>query len=87
MAERLNAMKGVRCPPADGAFYLFPNISGTGLSSEDFSWRLLEEAKVATVPGSPFGRSGKGYIRIACTQSQDTLMRAMDAIEKFIDTL
>lgn len=87
VAERLNAMKGVRCPPADGAFYLFPNISGTGLSSEDFSWRLLEEAKVATVPGSPFGRSGKGYIRIACTQSQDTLMRAMDAIEKFIDTL
>ncbi len=87
VADRLNAMKGVRCHPAEGAFYLFPNISGTGLSSEDFSWRLLEEARVATIPGNAFGKSGEGYVRIACTQSRDTLMRAMDAVEKFVNAL
>lgn len=87
VAERLNSMKGIRCHRAEGAFYLFPNISGTGLSSEDFSWRLLESAKVATIPGSAFGRSGEGYVRIACTQSRDTLMRAMDALEGFVKAL
>lgn len=87
VAERLNSMKGIRCHRAEGAFYLFPNISGTGLSSEDFSWRLLESAKVATIPGNAFGRSGEGYVRIACTQSRDTLMRAMDALEGFVKAL
>ncbi len=81
---RLNAMKGVKCHPAEGAFYLFPDISGTGLTSEEFTWRLLNESHVAVLPGSAFGQTGEGYIRIACTQSMDTLMKAMDGIEKFL---
>ena len=80
---RLNAMKGVKCHPAEGAFYLFPSIKGTGLSSEDFAWRLLREAKVGALPGDAFGAAGEGYIRIACTQSQETLMAAMDKMEEF----
>ena len=84
---RLNAMKGVKCHPAEGAFYLFPDISGTGLTSEDFTWRLLNEEHVAVLPGSAFGSTGEGYIRIACTQSMDTLMKAMDGIEKFINVI
>ena len=84
---RLNAMKGVECHPAEGAFYLFPNIAGTGLSSEEFAWRLLREAKVGALPGDAFGATGEGYIRIACTQSQETLMEAMDKMEQFTAAL
>lgn len=84
---RLNKMKGVSCAPAEGAFYLFPNIKGTGFSSEDFIWKLLENAHVATIPGAAFGESGEGYIRVACTQSMDTLTEAMDRMEKFLKGL
>ena len=84
---RLNAMKGVRCRSAAGAFYLFPDISGTGLSSEEFSLRALREARVGLLPGDAFGESGEGYVRIACTQAMDSLMRAMDALERFTDAL
>ena len=87
VVERLNAMKGIKCPPAEGAFYLFPNVSGTGLSSEEFTWRLLQEAGVAVLPGSAFGATGEGYVRIACTQSQETLMAAMDRMEMFTQKL
>lgn len=84
VAGRLNAMKGVSCASAEGAFYLFPNIKGTGFSSEEIAWKLLENARVATIPGSAFGSSGEGYIRIACTQSLETLRRAMDSVEAFL---
>ncbi len=80
---RLNNMKGVKCYPAQGAFYLFPDISGTGLSSEEFTWQLLNEAKVAVLPGSAFGQTGEGYLRIACTQSIETLIESMDRMEEF----
>lgn len=83
VASRLNAMKGVKCHSAEGAFYLFPDITGTGLTSEDFTWQLLNEAKVAVLPGSAFGRTGEGYIRIACTQSMETLAEAMNKMEEF----
>ena len=81
--KRLNAMKGVKCHPAEGAFYLFPDISGTGMTSEDFTWRLLNDAKVAVLPGNAFGSSGEGYLRIACTQSMEVLMMSMDRMEEF----
>jgi aspartate/methionine/tyrosine aminotransferase len=84
VAGRLNAMKGVSCAPAEGAFYLFPNIKGTGLDSEKFVWDLLEKSRVATIPGSAFGASGEGYIRIACTQSMEILKQAMDKMEDFL---
>jgi aspartate/methionine/tyrosine aminotransferase len=84
VAGRLNKMKGVSCAPAEGAFYLFPNIKGTGFKSEDFVWSLLEKSRVATIPGSAFGESGEGYIRIACTQSTEVLKQAMDKMEDFL---
>ncbi|MBQ3653431.1 MAG: pyridoxal phosphate-dependent aminotransferase [Synergistaceae bacterium] len=80
---RLNLMKGVKCHAAEGAFYLFPSISGTGLTSEEFTWRLLNEAHVAVLPGSAFGETGEGYIRIACTQSMEALRESMDKMEEF----
>ena len=87
VAKRLNSMKGVKCHDAEGAFYLFPDISGTGLTSEEFTWKLLNEAKVAVLPGSAFGESGEGYVRIACTQSMETLIKSMDAMQDFCGKL
>ena len=83
VVDRLNAMKGVRCASPEGAFYLFPDISGTGLTSEEFTWQLLNEAKVAVLPGSAFGQTGEGYLRIACTQSMETLIESMYRMEEF----
>jgi aspartate/methionine/tyrosine aminotransferase len=82
---RLNKMKGVTCASPEGAFYLFPNIKGTGQTSEGFVWKLLENAKVGTIPGNAFGASGEGYIRIACTQSTEVLNKAMDRMETFLE--
>ena len=87
VAERLNAMKGVKCAPAQGAFYLFPDISGTGLDSETFTWELLNHAHVAVLPGSAFGATGEGYLRLACTQSMETLSKSMDKMEEFCRSL
>ena len=87
VASKLNAMKGVKCQTPEGAFYLFPDISGTGLNSEEFTWRLLNESKVAVIPGSAFGRTGEGYIRIACTQSMETLTESMNRMEEFCGRL
>jgi len=83
VAGRLNNMKNITCAQAEGAFYLFPNIKKTGLKSEEFVWKLLESARVATIPGSAFGGSGEGYVRIACTRSMDVLTQAMDRMEAF----
>ena len=83
VSSKLNSMKGVKCHPAEGAFYLFPDISGTGLTSEEFTWQLLNTAKVAVIPGSAFGSTGEGYIRIACTQSMETLTESMEKMEEF----
>lgn len=87
VAKRLNAMKGVRCAEPEGAFYLFPDIRGTGADSERFAWGLLEKGRVATLPGSAFGACGEGYVRIACTRSMEMLEKGMDRMEEFVKSL
>jgi len=87
VAARLNKMKNITCAQAEGAFYLFPSIKGTGLKSEDFVWSLLENSLVATIPGSAFGSSGEGYVRIACTGSMNVLTQAMDRMEAFCNSI
>ncbi|MDE6036203.1 MAG: aminotransferase class I/II-fold pyridoxal phosphate-dependent enzyme [Ruminococcus sp.] len=78
---------GLTCFNPEGAFYAFPCIKSTGLSSEDFCERLLYEEKVAVVPGSAFGDSGEGYIRISYAYSLKHLMEAMKRIENFLEKL
>ncbi len=78
---------GLTCFSPEGAFYVFPCIKSTGLSSEEFCERLLFEEKVAVVPGSAFGDSGEGYIRISYAYSLKHLMEAISRIEKFINSL
>lgn len=70
-----------------GAFYVFPNIQEFGMSSEEFATRLLEEEKVAVVPGSAFGESGEGYIRISYAYSLDDLKEALGRVGRFIDRM
>ncbi|MFV2063537.1 MAG: pyridoxal phosphate-dependent aminotransferase [Chloroflexota bacterium] len=70
-----------------GAFYAFPRISGSGLSSEQFSERLLHEHEVAVIPGSAFGASGEGYVRASLATSYEDLEQALVRIERFISGL
>jgi aminotransferase len=70
-----------------GAFYAFPRISGTGLSSEQFSERLLFEHQVAVIPGSAFGPSGEGHVRATLATSYEHLEEALVRIEQFVSSL
>ncbi len=78
---------GLDCFDPEGAFYVFPSIKKSGLSSEEFCERLLYEEKVAVVPGSAFGESGEGFIRISYAYSLKHLMEAMNRIERFMQKL
>lgn len=78
---------GIKCFEPFGAFYVFPSIKEFGMSSEDFAMRLLREENVACVPGTAFGDSGEGYLRISYAYSIEKLKIAMDRIEKFIGKL
>ncbi len=83
MNSRFNAM-GLHCVMPGGAFYMFPNITSTGLSSMEFAKRLLEEQNVAAVPGTAFGKCGEGFIRCCYAASMSDIVEAMNRIEKFI---
>lgn len=85
VVQRLNEMR-LKCLKPQGAFYVFPSIRNTGLSSLDFANRLLREEKVAVVPGTAFGTSGEGFVRISYASSMDKLKEAMKRIENFLKT-
>ena len=78
---------GIPCFEPLGAFYLFPCIKEFGLSSEEFANRLLEEEKVAIVPGTAFGESGEGFLRISYAYSIDNLRKALNRLAKFVGRL
>ena len=83
---RLEEM-GLPCFTPKGAFYVFPDIRKFGLLSEEFALRLLNEEKVVVVPGSAFGESGEGFIRISYAYSIDDLKKALERVERFIHSL
>lgn len=78
---------GLECYDAQGAFYLFPCIKSTGLSSDEFCERLLFEEKVAVVPGTAFGECGEGFIRCSYAYSVEEIRVALEKIAKFIQKL
>jgi aminotransferase len=82
----LNDM-GLLCHLPKGAFYAFPSIRSTGLSSYDFAMRLLQEQKVAVVPGSAFGNGGEGFVRCSYATAMADLEEAVRRIEKFLKSL
>ncbi len=88
IVARLNAMTGIHCILPKGAFYVFANISGTGLIAQEFSDRLLEEAHVAVVPGDNFGSiDGSQYIRLSYATSMENIQAGMDRLEQFCQNL
>jgi aspartate/methionine/tyrosine aminotransferase len=85
VVDGLNAIDGIRCAKPQGSFYAFPNIQGTGFDERELADRLLTEAGVAVLPGTAFGAAGKGYIRLAYTQSEDELKNGLKRIGDFIE--
>lgn len=86
-ADGLNRIPGIRCLKPLGAFYLFPNISETGLPSDEFANRLLNEVGVAALPGTAFGGWGEGYVRFSFANSLPNIEAALERIEKFVARL
>jgi aspartate aminotransferase len=84
VVDGLNAIPGMRCARPQGSFYVFPNIEGTGFDEHELADRLLAEEGVAVLPGTYFGHAGKGFIRLAYTQSEDELKLGLDRIGEFI---
>ena len=80
----LNGLPGFRCALPEGAFYAFPNITGTGLGSKELADRLLAEAGVACLSGTSFGEYGEGYLRFSYANSLPNLMEAVERIRKFL---
>ena len=83
VTEELHRM-GLPCFDPEGAFYIFPNISATGLSSEDFCTSLLQEKRVAVVPGSAFGDSGEGFVRLSYAASLANITEALRRMAEFV---
>ena len=84
VVDGLNSLPGVSCRDPGGAFYAFPNISGTGLDSRTFADRAMDDAGVALLSGTAFGEYGNGYIRISFANSQDNLRLAIDRLGEML---
>ena len=78
----LNEIKGITCTKPHGAFYAFPNITGTGMNSRKLGDHLLQNAGVAVLPGISFGEYGEGYLRLSFANSVENIKKALDRIEK-----
>jgi aspartate/methionine/tyrosine aminotransferase len=85
VVKGLNDIKGVRCRVPGGAFYAFPNISGTGWSSRDLARELLDKAYVALIFGDSFGENGKGYMRLSYAAGEADLTEALKRIKGFLE--
>jgi len=77
IVRALNQLPGFRCVEPGGAFYAFPNVSGTGIDARTLQQKLLEHAGVATIAGTSFGRHGEGYIRFSYANSTENIERAI----------
>ena len=87
MVKELSKSDKLKIDNASATFYLFVDIRKTNLTSEEFAYRLLDEKQVAVVPGNAFNKAGEGYIRIACTLSEDKLLLAAKKIVEFASKL
>jgi aspartate/methionine/tyrosine aminotransferase len=84
IVEGLNSLPGVTCVTPKGAFYAFPNIRGTGLSSKDFAEKAMYEAGVALLAGTAFGEFGDGYIRVSFANSRENLTEAIERLRRML---
>ncbi|MGD2251820.1 MAG: pyridoxal phosphate-dependent aminotransferase [Anaerolineales bacterium] len=87
IVKGLNAIQGIRCAMPPGAFYVFPNITAYGKSSRELADYLLEEAGVATLPGTDFGGGGEGYLRLSYANSPENIEKALERISTAVHRL
>jgi len=87
IVEGLNEIPGFRCLKPKGAFYVFPNIEGTGMDSKSMEDYLLEEAGVAILSGTSFGEYGEGFVRLSYANSVENIEKALKRIEEAIGKL
>jgi len=87
MVEALNQVEGISCERPQGAFYVFPDFSELGLSSQELSDRLLMEAHVSSIPGHVFGPGGEGRLRLAYTVSVNRILEGVKRIQAFVESL
>jgi aspartate/methionine/tyrosine aminotransferase len=87
IVDGLNAIPGIRCLRPTGAFYAFPDISGTGLTGAQLADRLLHEAGVCVLAGTAFGGVGRDHVRVSYANSRENLTQALDRIRAFVEPL
>ncbi len=87
VVEGIRAIPGLHCIQPGGAFYLYFNISGTGLTSRDFVYRLLEQEKVALAPGSAFGQGQENYVRLSYANSRENIQEGLRRMARFVSRL
>ena len=80
IVDGLNALPGFVCQKPQGAFYVFPNITGTGMGSSELANLILEKAGVALLPGNSFGKYGEGYLRISYANSLENIQKGLEKI-------
>ena len=85
LVNGLNEFKGFKCATPKGAFYAFPNIKGTGFTSDKLAEKIVDEAHVAVVPGSAFGKQGEGYLRLAYANSLENIQEALARMKKILN--
>jgi len=82
VVKGLNTIPGFRCPVPAGAFYVFPNVEGTGMGSKELADHLLYEGRVACLDGQCFGAEGRGYLRFSYANSLENITEAVERIRK-----
>lgn len=85
LVDGLNAIPGVECIKPGGAFYVFPNITKTGMDDENFAKHMLEEAGVSLLPGSSFGKNGKGFVRLCYATSQGNIIEGLRRMKEYLE--
>jgi len=85
IVDRLNATPGFSCRKPQGAFYVFPNITGTGMGSDELANLILERSDVALLPGTSFGEYGEGYLRISYANSLENIEKALERIRAVLE--
>ncbi len=86
IVDGLNLIPGFECLRPDGAFYVFPRITGTGLSADELQTQLLEDAGVAALAGNAFGKRGEGFLRFSYATSVENIEEALDRIRRHLTT-
>ncbi len=84
IADGLQSIPGINCPEPEGAFYAFPSIKGTGLSSAEFEDRAMREAGVALLSGAAFGEFGEGYVRLSYANSPENISKALERLDAMV---